>query len=250
MKRLELIGLEGVAEVQRGDSVGNLICEACTRQGLALADGDVVVVAQKIVSKAEGQTVILSAIRPSQRAKQLARELDKEPELVEVILGESRQVVRAGGRALIVETHHGFVCANAGVDQSNVGIRQVALLPKDADQSARDIRDVIRQRTGKNVAVLVSDSFGRAWRIGTADVAVGVAGMKPIKDERGLRDRHGYQLKAAVAAIADEMASAAELIMGKRDGIPVVIVRGYEIEKKEDGSVQDLLRPATEDLFR
>jgi coenzyme F420-0:L-glutamate ligase/coenzyme F420-1:gamma-L-glutamate ligase len=250
MKRLELIGLEGLAEVQRGDSIGQLICDACLRQNFSLADDDVLVVAQKIVSKAEGQMVALQSIQPSERAKQLARELDKEPELVEVILSESRKVVRTGGRALIVQTHHGFVCANAGVDQSNVGLRQVALLPKDADRSARLIRDVVRQRTGKDVGVIVSDSFGRAWRVGTADVAVGVAGMKPIKDERGLKDRHGYELKAAVAAIADEMASAAELVMGKRDGVPVVIIRGYEIEIKEEGSVRELLRPEAEDLFR
>jgi coenzyme F420-0:L-glutamate ligase/coenzyme F420-1:gamma-L-glutamate ligase len=151
---------------------------------------------------------------------------------------------------LIVETHHGFICANAGVDQSNVGLRQVALLPQDPDRSAREIRDEIQRRTDKQVGVIISDSFGRAWRVGTVDVAVGVAGMKSIKDERGLKDRHGYELKAAVAAIADELAAAAELIMGKRDGVPVVIVRGYAIEKTEDGSVQELLRSEAEDLFR
>jgi coenzyme F420-0:L-glutamate ligase / coenzyme F420-1:gamma-L-glutamate ligase len=149
-----------------------------------------------------------------------------------------------------VETHHGFVCANAGVDQSNVGLKQVALLPKDADRSAREMRAEIRRRTGKNVGIIVSDSFGRAWRVGTVDVAVGVAGINPIKDERGSKDRHGYELKAAVAAVADELASAAELVMGKRDGVPVVIVRGYDIQIKEEGSVQELLRPEAEDLFR
>ena len=203
-----------------------------------------------IVSKAEDQMIALANVRPSARAQELARELGKEPELIEVILGESRRVIRTGGRAMIVETHHGFVCANAGVDQSNVGLKQVALLPKDADRSAREIRSEIRRRTGKNVGVIVSDSFGRAWRIGTVDVAVGVAGINPIKDERGLKDRHGYELKAAVAAVADELASAAELVMGKRDGVPVVIVRGYDIQIKEEGSVQELLRPEAEDLFR
>ena len=205
MKRVELVGLEGIAEVHAGDSVGQLICDACERQQFALADGDVLVVAQKIVSKAEGQMIALATVRPSARAQELARELGKEPELIEVILGESRRVIRTGGRALIVETHHGFVCANAGVDQSNVGLKQVALLPKDADRSAREIRAEIRRRTGKNVGVIVSDSFGRAWRVGTVDVAVGVAGINPIKDERGLKDRHGYELKAAVAAVADEI---------------------------------------------
>jgi coenzyme F420-0:L-glutamate ligase/coenzyme F420-1:gamma-L-glutamate ligase len=215
-----------------------------------LGDDDVLVVAQKIVSKAEGRMVRLDAVQPSARARELGRELDKEPELVEVILGESRKVIRTGGRALIVETHHGFICANAGVDQSNVGLRQVALLPLDPDHSARNIRAEIAKRTGKKPAVIVSDSFGRAWRLGTVDVAIGVAGMEVIKDERGLDDRYGYRLKAAVAAVADELAAAAELIMGKRDGVPVVIVRGYVIEKNEEGSVRKLLRPEAEDLFR
>lgn len=250
MKRLELFGLEGIGEVNAGDSIGALICVACAQQGIELVDDDVLVVAQKIISKAEGRLVRLDGVKPSERARQLGRDLDKEAKLVEVILGESRKVIRSGGRALIVETHHGFVCANAGVDQSNVGLRQVALLPQDADRSAREIRREIQTRARKTVGVIISDSFGRAWRLGTADVAVGVAGMKPIKDERGLKDRHGYELKAAVAAVADEIASAAELVMGKRDGVPVVIVRGYHLEKKEDGSVQELLRPEAEDLFR
>jgi coenzyme F420-0:L-glutamate ligase/coenzyme F420-1:gamma-L-glutamate ligase len=250
MKQIELIGLEGTGEIAPGDSIGRLICDACSRQKIELRNDDVLVVAQKIVSKAEGRIVVLDDIQPSARAMELAGALDKEPALVEVILGESRRVVRSGGRALIVETHHGFVCANAGVDQSNVGHRQVTLLPKNPDRSARQIRNAIQQRTGKDPAVIISDSFGRAWRIGTVDVAIGIAGMKPVKDERGLKDRYGYQLKAAVAAVADEIAAAAELVMGKRDGVPVVVVRGYEVEKKEDGSVQELYRPEAEDLFR
>ena len=250
MKRLELIGVEGIGEVRAGDSIGEIICAACARQKIELAEHDVLVIAQKIVSKAEGRMAHLAEVTASARAKELAAELDKEPELVEVILAESRNVIRTGGRALIVETHHGFVCANAGVDQSNVGLRQVALLPKDPDRSAREIRAVIAQRTGKKLAVIISDSFGRAWRLGTVDVAIGVAGMSPVKDERGLEDRYGYRLKAAVAAIADEFAAAAELVMGKRDGVPVVVARGYDIEIKEDGSARELLRPQAEDLFR
>lgn len=250
MKRLELIGLENIGEVSTGDSLAPMIVAACARQRIELRDDDVLVIAQKIVSKAEGRTIKLKSIRPSERAQQLARELGKEAELVEVILGESRSVVRSGGKALIVETHHGFICANAGVDQSNVGLNQVTLLPEDPDRSARDLRKEIHQRIGKSPAVIISDSFGRAWRLGTVDVAIGVAGMKPIKDERGSHDRYGYQLKAAVAAVADEIAAAAELIMGKRDALPVVLVRGYDMEKKEDGSAQELLRPQAEDLFR
>jgi len=250
MKRLELFGVEGIGEIHAGASLGQMICDTCSSQGIVLVDDDILVVAQKIVSKAEGRIVRLDQVKPSERAQQLAQELDKDAALVEVILGESRKVIRTGGRALIVETRHGFVCANAGVDQSNVGLRQVALLPENPDGSARAIRAEIQRRTNKSVAVIISDSFGRAWRVGTVDVAVGVAGMKAIKDERGSKDRHGYELKAAVAAVADEIAAAAELVMGKRDGVPVVIVRGYQLEKKEDGSVRELLRPEAEDLFR
>lgn len=249
MKRLELIGLEGIDEVQGGDSVGALICEACSRQNFGLLDDDILVVAQKIVSKAEKRTISLDEVQPSPRAIELAKQLDKEPGLVEVILRESREIVRMGGRALIVETHHGFICANAGVDQSNVGLRQLALLPEDPERSAREIRDEIQRQTGKKPAVIISDSFGRPWRVGTVDIAVGVSGLKPVKDERGTLDRYGYQLKAAVAAVADEIAAAAELVMGKRDGIPVVIVRGCAIDR-EEGSVRELLRPEAEDLFR
>ncbi|MGB7948146.1 MAG: coenzyme F420-0:L-glutamate ligase [Candidatus Binatia bacterium] len=249
MKRLELIGLEGIGEVREGDSLGALICDACTQQKFELLDDDVLVIAQKIVSKAEGRIIRLDDVQASARAIELAEQLDKEPALVEVILGESREIVRMGGRALIVETHQGLICANAGVDQSNVGPRQVALLPQDPDASARAIRNEIHRRTGKLTGVIISDSFGRPWRVGTVDVAVGVSGLKTIKDERGLADRYGYQLKAAVAAIADEMAAAAELVMGKRDGVPAVVVRGCEIER-EEGSVKELLRPEAEDLFR
>jgi coenzyme F420-0:L-glutamate ligase/coenzyme F420-1:gamma-L-glutamate ligase len=249
MKRVELLGLEGIGEVSKGDSVGALICDACLKQNLNLLDDDILVVAQKIVSKSEGRVISLDDVQPSALAMELARQLNKEPALVEVILKESRGIIRMGGQALIVETHHGFICANAGVDQSNVGRKQVALLPKDPDASARQVRTEIKRRTGKKPAVIISDSFGRPWRVGTVDVAVGVAGLKTIKDERGMTDGYGYQLKAAVAAVADEIAAAAELVMGKRDGIPVAIVRGCEIERGE-GSVRELLRPESEDLFR
>ncbi len=249
MKRLELVGIESIGEVARGDSVGRLISAACDREGIVLSDRDVLVIAQKIVSKAEGRIVELAEVRPSERAVELARQSEKEPALVEVILGESRGIIRSGGKALVVETHHGFICANAGVDQSNVGRHRVALLPENPDASARRIRDEIRELTGSEPAVIISDSFGRPWRIGTVDVAIGIAGMKAVKDERGSDDRYGYQLKAAVAAVADEIAAAAELVMGKREGVPAVVVRGCEIEK-EEGSVKELLRPKAEDLFR
>lgn len=249
MRRLEFIGLESVREVGVGDVLGSLICQACVHEGISLLDDDVLVVAQKIVSKAEGQLLRLDEIQPSAQARELAQRLDKDPALVEAILRESRNVVRVGGKALIVETHHGFICANAGVDQSNVGQNQVALLPRDPDSSARAIRSEIQRQTGKTPGVIISDSFGRPWRVGTVDVAVGVAGLKPVRDQRGMTDPYGYRLKAALAAIADEIAAAAELVMGKLDRVPVVIARGCEIEK-EEGSVKELFRPEAEDLFR
>ena len=249
MKRMEMFGLDGLGEVRPGDSIGKLIVDACSRAGVVLESDDVLVIAQKIVSKSEGMLHRLDQVAVSDYARELSRQLDKDPALVELILGESRRVVRQGGRAIIVETHHGFVCANAGVDCSNVGLGNAALLPKDPDASAQKIRAEIEELGGRSPGIVISDSFGRPWRVGTVDVAVGIAGLKPIRDERGTKDHYGYELKAAVSAIADEIASAAELVMRKKEGLPVVLVRGCEIEK-EEGSVKDLLRPAAEDLFR
>ena len=249
MKRIEIFGLDGIGEVCAGDSIGKLIVDACSRNNVVLEPDDVLVIAQKIVSKSEGRLLRLGDVMVSDYARELSRELDKDPALIELILGESRRIVRKGSRAMIVETHHGFICANAGVDCSNVGLGKAALLPKNPDASARRIRAEIQELVGASPATIISDSFGRAWRVGTADVAVGISGIKPIKDERGTKDRYGYELRAAVAAIADEIASAAELVMRKKEGVPVVVVRGCEIEK-EEGSVKDLLRPEAEDLFR
>ena len=249
MNRVELIGLEGIGEAQRGDSIGGLIVEACARQSITLTSADILVVAHKIVSKAEGQIVRLDEVEPSARALELSRELVKDARLVEVILRESRRVIKKGSTALIVETHHGFICAKAGVDASNVGLGQVALLPRDPDASAKKIREEIKQRHSVAPGIIISDSFGRAWRLGTVDVAVGIAGLNPIKDERGSKDSYGYELRAAVAAVADEMAGAAELVMRKKARIPVVLIRGYE-GKREEGSALELLRPEAEDLFR
>jgi coenzyme F420-0:L-glutamate ligase / coenzyme F420-1:gamma-L-glutamate ligase len=249
VRRLEIIGLEGIGEARRGDAIGRLIVDACARHDLKLTREDVLVVAHKIVSKAEGRIVGLAEVEPSPRAVELGRELAKDPRLVEIILRESKRVVRKGGNALIVETHHGFICANAGVDLSNVGLEQAALLPRDPDASAREIRADIERRTSVAPGVIISDSFGRPWRLGTVDIAVGVAGLAPIKDERGTTDGYGYELRAAVAAVADELAAAAELAMGKKDRVPVVLIRGYE-GKGNEGSARELLRPEAEDLFR
>jgi coenzyme F420-0:L-glutamate ligase/coenzyme F420-1:gamma-L-glutamate ligase len=249
MKRVEIFGLGRFGEVGPGDSIAKLIVDACSRGGVVLESDDVLVIAQKIVSKSEDMLHRLDRVTVSDYARELSRELDKDPALVELILGESRRIVRKSGRAIIVETHHGFVCANAGVDCSNVGLGNAALLPKDPDASARKIRAEIRELAGCSPGIIISDSFGRPWRVGTVDVAVGIAGLKPIRDERGTKDHYGYELRAAVSAIADEIASAAELVMRKKDGLPVVLVRGCEIEK-EEGSVKELLRPEAEDLFR
>jgi coenzyme F420-0:L-glutamate ligase/coenzyme F420-1:gamma-L-glutamate ligase len=249
MKRLEIFGLDGLGEVGLGDSIGKLIVDACSRGGVVFESNDVLVIAQKIVSKSEGMLHRLDRVAVSDYARELSRELDKDPALVELILGESRRIVRKGGRAMIVETHHGFVCANAGVDCSNVGLGNAALLPKNPDASARKIRAEIQELNGRSPGIIISDSFGRPWRVGTVDVAVGIAGLKPTRDERGTKDHYGYELRAAVSAIADEIASAAELVMRKKEGLPVVLVRGCEIEK-EEGSVRELLRPEAEDLFR
>lgn len=249
MKRIEVIGLEGLGEVREGDLIGRLICDACSRTQISLGGEDVLVIAHKIVSKAEGQMVRLDTVQPSERALELSRKLGKDPPLVEVILRESRRIIRTGGGTIIVETHHGFVCANAGVDLSNVGLGQVALLPRDPDRSAKRIREEIRKLNGTAPGVIISDSFGRPWRMGTVDVALGVSGLNPMKDYRGKSDRYGYELRASVSAAADELASAAELVMGKSDGVPVVVIRGYQTEK-EEGSAQELLRPEATDLFR
>lgn len=249
MRRLEVVGLEGIGEVKKGDSIARLIFAACAGHSLSLQEGDIVVIAQKIVSKAEGRVVFLNAIEPSARALELARRLGKNPSQVELILRESRRIIRMGGPTIIVETHHGFICANAGVDLSNVGQGQAALLPEDPDRSATEIREEIRKLAGTAPGVIISDSFGRPWRLGTVDVALGVAGLKPVKDYRGKKDRYGYELRASVAAVADELAAAAELVMGKRGGVPVAIIRGCKI-KGESGSAKEMLRPEAEDLFR
>ncbi len=249
MKRMEIIGLEGLGEIKQGDAVGELICVACSRHLISLNEEDILVIAHKIVSKAEGQMVRLDAVEPSARALELSKKLGKDPPLVEVILRESRSIIRTGGGTIIVETHHGFICANAGVDLSNAGLGQVALLPRDPDRSAKRIREEIRKLNGAAPGIIISDSFGRPWRMGTVDVALGVSGLKPIKDYRGKNDRYGYELRASVSAIADELASAAELVMGKSDGVPVAIIRGYKVEK-EEGAAQELLRPEATDLFR
>ncbi len=243
---VRVIGLPGMPELEAGDDLAALIVEA-TKRAAGLEPGDVVVVAQKAVSKVEGRVVDLREIEPSERARELAG--DADPRRVEVILREAREVIRARPPLLITETQHGFVCASAGVDASNAkGPDTVVLLPVDPDASAARLRDAIRELTGISVAVVVSDSFGRAWRQGTTDVALGVAGFEPLRDLRGQRDSAGYELHSTQIAVADEIAAAAELVMGKTEGIPVAIVRGLRLEGNGLGT--ELLMPRDRDMFR
>jgi len=247
--RYDIIGVEGLPEIARGDDLGRLIVESAVRQGTPLAERDLLVVSQKIVSKAEGRVVRLSDVSPSDRARAVAAELGRDPRLIEVILGESRRVVRQDKGVLIVETHHGWVCANAGVDQSNVDADTACLLPEDPDRSARALRERLAALTRHQLAIIVADTFGRPWREGLTNVAVGVAGFRPLKSYLGEQDPAGHVLQATILAVADELAGAAEPIMGKLKRIPVVIVRGLDWEVG-DGSSRELLRDAARDLFR
>ena len=249
--RLEVIGVTGIPEVKPGDALGALIAAAAERQGTPLADGDALVVTQKIVSKSEGRVVDLGTVTPSPFAVGWAERVDRDPRLVELVLRESRAVVRMDEERgiLITETHHGFVCANSGIDTSNVpGDEMVALLPVDSDESARGIREDIR-RAGADVAVVVSDTFGRAWREGHVNFAIGCAGINPIKDYKGTPDAHGMILKVTAIAVADELAAASELVTAKAIGVPVAIIRGYDYDTAPDG-VGTLIRESSRDLFR
>ena len=247
---LRIFGVTGIPEVHPGDDLAALIVDAAVGQGTPLAEGDVLVVTQKVVSKAEGALVDLGDVEPSALARSFARQWDRDPRHVEVVLRESRRIVRMERGIIIAETMHGLVCANAGVDSSNVpGDDRVCLLPRDPDASARRIREAIRERTGVTVAVLVSDTFGRPWREGTTNVAIGVAGMRPLRDYRGEHDPHGYLLRVSVAAWADELAGATDLVQGKTAGVPVAVIRGLDYETGPDGSAS-LLRAPEKDLFR
>jgi len=234
--------VEGLPEIREGDDLGALIAERAE-----LLDGDVLVVAQKVVSKAEGRVVRLDEVEPSAEARELAAGGD--PRRLEVILRESARIVRTRPPLVIAETRHGFVCASAGVDSSNAPeAGTVVLLPEDPDASATRLRERLRELAGVEIGVIVSDSFGRAWRQGTTDVAIGLAGIRPLLDLTGELDSAGYELHATVIAVADELAAAAELAMGKTSGIPAAVIRGYDASG--DGSARDVVMPPERDLFR
>jgi len=226
-----------------------LLVDGLRTDGLGIEPGDVVVVTQKVVSKAEGRTVRLSAVKPGPRAAEIAARIGFDPRHVEVILSESVRVVREAPHVLITETRQGFVCANAGVDRSNAGAQDVlVLLPEDSDASARELRDQLSTLLGVRPGVVISDSFGRAWREGQVNVAIGCAGVIPIRDYRGGRDSEGYELQGTMLGVADELASAAELVMGKLDRVPAALIRGADVEGEGDARL--LLRDPAIDLFR
>jgi coenzyme F420-0:L-glutamate ligase / coenzyme F420-1:gamma-L-glutamate ligase len=248
---IQLLPISGLPEFRAGDDLASAIVIAARKSNLAFENGDVLVVAQKIVSKVEGRIVALAEIPPSPAATDLAAKLKKDPRLIEVILRESRRVVRREP-VLIVETHHGFVCANAGVDQSNVpGDDMVSLLPRDPDASARALGAALRSLTKKRVAVIISDTFGRPWRLGLTNVAIGAAGLPVLLDLRGTRDQHNKLLHATILAPADELAAAAGLAMPKSAAIPAVVIRGYRFgpAAPQDRAAK-IIRPADQDLFR
>lgn len=251
MSTIEVIAVKELPIFREGDNLAKLICDAAEKQGTPIQDGDVIVITHIVVSRVEGRIVNLNEVKPSDFAVEIAASYNKDPALVEVVLRESKNIVRMGDGKLITETKHGFVCANSGVDKSNVpGERIVALLPEDPDLSAQRIREEIKRLTGCDVAVIISDTHGRPLREGEINVAIGLAGLKPIRDRRGERDLFGYILRVKQTAIADELASAAELVIGQADeGVPVAIIRGYSYPKSEEAKAKELIRPKEKDLF-
>ena len=245
---VQIIPLTGLPEVVPGDDLARLFVEAAQRQRLVTKHGDVFVVAQKVVSKAEGRIVRLDSVKPSERAEQWAAEYQKDPRAIEVVLREASSIVRMERGVIIAKTRHGFVCANAGVDVSNVPGGTALLLPEDPDRSARTIQEQLVRAFGVHVAVIISDTFGRPWREGLVNVALGVAGMMPLVDYRGQRDAHGKTLQATVIALADEFAAASGLVMGKLNRVPAAVLQGAMMPEGS-GSGRDLIRPAEKDLF-
>ena len=251
---LRIMPITGIGEISPGIDLGNVIYRALQAQQLELQQGDVLVVTQKIVSKAEGRLVDLAEIQPSPFASIVAAQGKKDAQHIEVVLRESRRIVRMDHGVLITETNHGFICANSGVDESNVnGARELTLLPQDPDHSAHTLRsrlqEIAGQDTNFDIAVIISDTWGRPWRNGQVNMAIGVAGMETIVDYRGQHDPYGYELQASVIAVADELAAAAELVMGKIDRIPVALIRGYSYITST-GDAKALLRDTATDMFR
>ena len=250
MKSLQIFGVDGLPEIEPGADLASSILRAATDAGQPLMDGDVVVVTSKIVSKAEGRTVELADIEPSQFAREWSAQWGKDPAVTELVLRESKRVVRQLGPILITETHHGFVCANSGIDQSSSGAHgRAVLLPLDSDDSARRIRASFAAG-GVNAAVIISDTFGRAWREGQTDIAIGVAGMQPILSYIGQVDPHGHEFMVQALCTADELAGAAELVKGNLSRVPVAVIRGHAWEQDDTATIAPVLRDQSRDLFR
>lgn len=252
LAQITALALPGIPLIREGDDLVGIIMDSLARAGLYLADGDVLVVAQKVVSKSEGRTVSLADVEPSPRAEELAKITGKDPRFIQVVLDESLEVVRARPGVIVMETRLGFICANAGVDRSNVGLGDdvVLRLPLDPDASARRIREGLRERCGVDVAVIVNDTHGRPWREGAVGVAIGLAGMLAVEDLRGQQDLFGYTLQVTTVGLADQIAAAASLLMGQTaESRPIILLRGVPYRRGE-GSSRDLLRPREIDLFR
>jgi coenzyme F420-0:L-glutamate ligase/coenzyme F420-1:gamma-L-glutamate ligase len=247
---IRVFGVTGIPEVHPGNNLADLIVRATQGQGTPLEENDILVVTQKVVSKSEGCVVDLRTIEPSAFAQTLAAQWDKDARHVEVVLRESRRIVRMDHGVVIAETRHGLICANAGVDASNIpGDTTVATLPVDPDASAKRLRAGIKEQTGLTIAVIISDTFGRPWRIGSTDVAIGTAGINPLKDYRGEEDPYGYSLRVSIVATADEVSGAAELVNRKTQGVPVAVLRGLPYEHAPEAS-SALIREPGADLFR
>jgi coenzyme F420-0:L-glutamate ligase / coenzyme F420-1:gamma-L-glutamate ligase len=250
--RIEIIPIPVVTDIKAGDKLDLIILESMSNANEFLSKGDIVVVAQKVISKAEGRSIDLKLVNPSEKSLQIAKQNDKDPRLIELVLNESVDILRLARGIIIVETKRGLICANAGVDQSNVenSNHYATLLPEDADLSARELRHSFKRKTGIDVAVVITDTFGRPFREGQINVAIGIAGIQPIKSYIGTMDMYGKKLKVTEIAVVDEIASAAELQMGKSERIPVVIIRGYLYQMVENSSLSQLLRSKEKDLFR
>ncbi len=248
---VRVIGVQGMPEAQPGDDLGAQMMDAAERQGTSIEAGDIIVVTQKIVSKAEGRVISIEGIEASPLAIAITEGHRRDPRHTELILRESKRIVRMDRGVILSETYHGFNCANAGIDASNIpGSNTVALLPVDPDASARRVRDAIRARLGVDVGVIISDTFGRPWRNAAVNVAIGVAGFNPLLSYVGQEDAHGNMMFTTVICVADELAAMAELVTGKVDGVPVSIIKGYQYEPMEDATHEDLLRDPEKDLFR
>ena len=248
---IRAIGIEGLPEVQAGDDLAAQIMDACAAQDTPIANGDILVVTQKIVSKAEGRVLTIDAVEASPLAVAITEGHRRDPRHTEMILRESRRIVRMDRGVIISETYHGYICANAGIDASNIpGDNAICLLPVDPDASARRIRAAVRQSLGVDAAVLVSDTFGRPWRNGAVNVSIGVAGFNPVISYVGETDPHGNELHTTTIAVADELAAAAELVTGKLLGVPVAIIKGYPYERMDDADSRAIVRDADKDLFR